>query len=122
MRYIERDPVRAGMVDHPGACRRSSCRANARGEEDAPIRPHPVFAALGGDRRTRAERYRELFRHALEPGEVGRIRAATKGKHALGNDRFAAQLASAPGRRVMRDKAGRPARGSEVEVSGDLFE
>ncbi|WP_281049917.1 hypothetical protein [Thauera sp. GDN1] len=121
MRYIELDPVRVGMVGHPGACRRSSCRANARGEEDAPIRPHPVFAALGGDRRTCAERYRELFRHALEPGEVDRIRAATKGNHALGNDRFAAQLAGVLGRRVTRGKAGCPPRGSEVELSGEWF-
>lgn len=122
MRYIELDPVRAGMVGHPGACRWSSDRANARGEEDAPIRPHPVFAALGVDHRTCAERYRELFRHALEPGEVDRIRAATNGNHALGDDRFAAELAGALGRRVMRDKAGRPARWSEVETSGNLFE
>lgn len=122
MRYIELDPVRAGMVGHPGACRRSSYPANARGEEDAPIQPHPVFAALGVDHRTRAERYRELFRHVLEPGEVDRIRAAAKGNHALGNERFAVELASALGRRVTRDTAGRPARGSEVEVSGALFE
>lgn len=122
MPYIKLNPVRAGMVDHPGACRRSSYPANAQGEEDALIQPHPVVAALGVDHRTRAERYRELFRHALEPGEVDRIRAATNGNHALGNDRFAAQLASALGRRVTRGKAGRPARGSEVETSAELFE
>ena len=122
MRYIELNPMRAGMADHSGAYRWSSYRANAQGEENALIQPHPVFAALGVDHRTRAERYRELFRHALEPGEVDQIRAATNGNYALGNDRFAAQLASALGRRVTRGKAGRPARGPEVEGSGELFE
>ena len=114
--------MRAGMADHSGAYRWSSYRANAQGEENALIRPHPVFVALGVDPRTRAERYRELFRHALEPGEVDQIRAATNGNYALGNDRFAAQLASALGRRVTRGKAGRPAHGPEVEGSGELFE
>jgi putative transposase len=32
MRYIELNPVRAGMVAHPGEYRWSSYRANAQGE------------------------------------------------------------------------------------------
>lgn len=79
MRYIELNPVRAGMVDHPGAYRWSSYRCNAQGEADELIRPHAVFTALGTDPRIRAERYRALFQNALAPGEVEQIRAATKG-------------------------------------------
>ncbi|HRO83156.1 MAG TPA: hypothetical protein PLR92_17060 [Alicycliphilus denitrificans] len=80
MRYIELNPVRAGMVDHPGAYRWSSYRGNAQGEADELIQPHAVFTALAADPRARAERYRALFQNALAPGEVDQIRAATNGK------------------------------------------
>lgn len=122
MRYIELNPVRAGMVDHPGAYRWSSYRCNAQGEADELIRPHAVFTALGADPGTRAERYRALFQNALEPGQVEQIRAATNGNYALGNDRFAAQLASALSRRVTPGKAGRPPKHPDAPASRDLFE
>lgn len=122
MRYIELNPVRAGMVDHPGAYRWSSYRCNAQGEADDLVQPHAVFTALGADTLIRAERYRGLFQHALEPGELDQIRAATNGNYALGNDRFAAQLASALSRRVTPGRAGRPPKHPDVPPSRDLFE
>jgi putative transposase len=122
MRYIELNPVRAGMVDHPGANGWSSYRYNAQGEADELIQPHAVFTALDADPRIRAERYRGFFQNALEPGEVHQIRTATNGNYALGNDRFAAQLASTPSRRVTPGRAGRPPKKSAVPESKDLFE
>lgn len=110
------------MVDEPGAYRWSSCRCKAQGEADGLIRPHAVFTALDADPRIRAERYRGLFRNALAPSEVDQIRAATNGNDALGNDRFAAQLASALSRRVTPGRAGRPPKHAEVPASRDLFE
>ena len=87
------------MVDEPGAYRWSSWRCNAQGEADGLIRPHAVFTALDADPRIRAERYRGLFRNALEPGDVGRKRAGTNDSAALGDNRFAARLASVLSRR-----------------------
>jgi hypothetical protein len=49
-RYIELNPVRADMAAHPAEYRWSSYRANAQGEEDALVRPHPLYEALGGTR------------------------------------------------------------------------
>ena len=46
MRYIELNPVRAGMVVHPGEYRWSSYRCNAQGEADPLISPHSIYAAL----------------------------------------------------------------------------
>lgn len=51
MGRIELSPVRAGMVDHPGAYRWSSYRYNAQGEADELITPHGVFTALDADRK-----------------------------------------------------------------------
>ena len=118
-RYIELNPVRAGMVEHPGEYRWSSYRANAQGEENPLLTPHETFLALGGDAESRQAAYRELFRHELEPGMVDRIRAATNGNFALGDDRFAEQIGQMLGRRVVRASPGRPRKpvAPEAEVS-----
>jgi len=46
-RYIEMNPIRAGMVEHPAEYRWSSYRANAQGEFSALRCPHPLYEALG---------------------------------------------------------------------------
>ena len=46
LRYIELNPVRAGMVDSPGAYRWSSFRANALGERNPLLTPHSVLGIV----------------------------------------------------------------------------
>jgi putative transposase len=65
MRYIELNPVRAGLVRHPALFRASSYRANALGEPDALVTPHAVYFALGRDAEARRAAYRSGFRAAL---------------------------------------------------------
>ncbi len=60
MRYIESNPVRAGLVRDPGAYRWSSFRANALGEDDVLVTPHPFYYALGRSREERCAVYRAL--------------------------------------------------------------
>jgi putative transposase len=119
-RYIELNPVRAGMVEHPAEYRWSSYRINAQGEESDLLTPHPLYQALGVSAADRQVAYRELFRYELEPGLVDAIRQATNGNYALGDDRFGAQIAQALGRRVQPGKSGRPRKLPEPE-SGALF-
>ncbi|NTV11967.1 MAG: transposase [Zoogloea sp.] len=119
-RYIELNPVRAGMVEHPAEYRWSSYRANAQGEENALLTPHPLFLALGKDSSERQPAYRELFRTELEPGLLDAIRQATNGNYALGDGRFGDQVAQALGRRALPGKAGRPRRLAEPD-SQELF-
>jgi putative transposase len=107
-RYIELNPVRAGILEHPGEYRWSSYRANAEGEENPLLTPHETFLALGGDAESRQAAYRELFRKELEPGMVDRIREATNGNFALGDDRFAEQVGQMLGRRAGKASPGRP--------------
>jgi len=47
MRYIEENPVRAGLATSPAEWRWSSHRANALGEHDPLVTPHPHYYALG---------------------------------------------------------------------------
>ena len=120
MRYIELNPVRAGMVAHPGEYRWSSYRANAQGEADKLISPHPGYESLGSDLDVRLAAYRDLFRFELDPGLVDEIRKATNGNFALGDHRFATLIESVLGKRVTPGKSGRPRKLAEPE-SGELF-
>jgi len=83
-RYIELNPVRAGMVDHPADYPWSSYRGNADGLAGrVPLTPHPLYLALGRDDRERRAAYRELFHSELEQGLLDEIRSATSGNFAL---------------------------------------
>jgi putative transposase len=75
-RYIEMNPVRAGLVSHPHAYRWSSYGANALGRPDALVSPHERFRALGDDSECRQLAYRALFDQVLDEQEVTRIRGA----------------------------------------------
>lgn len=112
-RYIELNPVRAGMVEHPAEYPWSSYRANAQGENAPLIVPHTLYLALGGDPVSRQAAYRELFRYSLEPGLVDAIRKATNGNFALGDARFGDQIADMLGRRTQPGRSGRPRKHDE---------
>ena len=113
-RYIELNPVRAGMVAHPVEYRWSSYRVNAQDEADILVKPHPLYMALGPDAAARRATYRELFRHELEPAWVDEIRRATNGNFVLGNEHFSAQVSSALGKRVVPGRSGRPRKTPEA--------
>ena len=61
MRYIEENPLRAGMVEAPGDYRWSSFRANALGVEDGLVTTHSIYERLADTPMHRIERYRALF-------------------------------------------------------------
>jgi len=65
MRYIESNPVTAGLVRQPQAYRWSSFRINALGEEDALITPHAHYCALGRSPKMRQAAYRAMFLNGL---------------------------------------------------------
>ena len=107
-RYIELNPVRAGMVEHPGGYRWSSYRCNAEGIEDALVSAHETYLSLGSDGRTRRRRYCALFRSDLEPDMISEIRACANSDLVFGNERFKDEIEQALGRRARPGKSGRP--------------
>jgi putative transposase len=66
MRYIEENPVRAGLALHPGAYPWSSYRANALGEDDALVTPHAHYCSLAHSPDARRAAYAALFARAGE--------------------------------------------------------
>lgn len=107
-RYIELNPVRAQMVEHPADYPWSSYRPNAQGHHCTWLSPHLCYLDLGHVPEQRQSAYRELFRHELEPGMIDRIRRSTNGNYVLGSDRFSEQVAAMLARRVVPGKPGRP--------------
>src|SRR5690606_6226285 len=57
IRYIELNPVRAGMVDKPEDYRWSSVHTHLGRACDPLLSPHPLYLALGHDPGQRAEAY-----------------------------------------------------------------
>ena len=119
-RYIELNPVRAGIVAHPGEYRWSSYDVNAQQGASSFLVSHETYERLGGSEEDRRAAYRELFRSDLEPEMVDKIRKATNGNYALGSERFAEEVALMLARRVPPGRSGRP-RKPDVDRNGDLF-
>ena len=119
-RYIELNPVRAGMVKHPRDYRWSSYRANAEGKPSRLLRPHEEYLALGRQDSERLAAYQALFRSELDPKEVEEIRTAVNGGFALGNARFKAEVAAMLGRRVEPGLSGRPKNNSKRPTEARL--
>ena len=65
MRYIEENPVRAGLATSPGAWPWSSYRCNALGIEDPLVTPHTYYCALGRSGEERRATYAALAATAL---------------------------------------------------------
>lgn len=76
-RYIELNPVRAGIVIYPGAYRWSSFRYSTSGEADGLLTPHELFEALGSTGAERRTAYRAMFGSPLDEATIGAIRRAT---------------------------------------------
>jgi putative transposase len=108
-RYIEMNPVRAGMVAHPRGYPWSSYSANTGDTVDVLISPHPEYLALGEDLHRRWAMYRQFFDSPLDEAAIAAIRSATSGSLPLASESFKSKLV-ADGRKVKHARPGpRPA-------------
>jgi putative transposase len=107
-RYIELNPVRAAMVEDPAHYRWTSYRANALGQQDGLLTPHPLYLALGQTEKLRREAYRALFRAHLDTDAIGDIRLALNQSQPLGSARFYAKIEKVTGQRREPKPRGRP--------------
>jgi putative transposase len=107
-RYIETNPVRAGMTRAASRYPWSSFRANANGEKSSLVTPHDEYLQLGATPSERQAVYRDFFGTAAGVMVVEQIRSATNGGFVLGDAPFKNAIARALGRRVDARRAGRP--------------
>jgi len=95
MRYIEMNPVRAGMVAMPQDYPWSSYRRNALGEGGPNadwLSSHEGYTRLGLDDMARQKAYQPLFASAIDQGDLAEIRDCTHKGWALGGERFRAEI------------------------------
>lgn len=114
-RYIESNPVRAGMVATPGDYPWSSFAHNAGVRPSALVRPHPVYLALGGTAAERFEAYRALFTRAEARADLDLIRGCINSGLALGDAEFVRRIEQESGRPASRKPGGRPRRKERSE-------
>jgi len=115
-RYIELNPVRAGMVDHPAEYAWSSYRANALGYDSKLLTPHVVYLALGANPIARCSRYERLFPANLPDSVLNEIRLASNKALLLGGARFRQQIEDQLGYRLPPMARGGDRRSAKFKV------
>ena len=94
-RYIELNPVRAGMAAHPRDYRWSSYAHNAGEKANDWLVPHPLYQALGLTAAQRVRAYAGLFSAEIDVEDTARIRAAVNLGIGVNDARFREEMVRA---------------------------
>lgn len=107
-KYIELNPVRAGLVMDPGDYRWSSYHSNGLGVESSLLTPHSIYRQLGKSKPDRITNYRKLFESHVEGELLIDIRYSLNKGLVLGSEKFKSEVEDLTGRRVRPLRRGRP--------------
>ncbi len=99
-RYIELNPVRAGMVAHAVDYPWSSYRCHALGIDNPVLTPHALYQSLGDSAEVRQAAYRALFETALDEKTLDELRTAVNKAWVLGDSQFKLRIANQLDRRL----------------------
>ena len=109
-RYIELNPLRAGLVRNPVDYQWSSYRHNALGQTNQLITLHDTYRKLGSSKSSRQSRYQALVASSVGHEYLNDIRHGIKKSLPVGNDEFKARLETKLGKSLGSGKIGRPAK------------
>lgn len=107
-RYIELNPVRAGLVNAPQHYEWSSYNANALGQPSSFIAPQFDWLSLGETDEDRRMAYRALVSSGLSDAELAAVREAINANAALGSREFVLDVQAQAGRAAGAVPRGRP--------------
>ena len=107
-RYIELNPVRAGMVASPADYPWSSHRENIGRPSQRIVEPHACFRALGSSPTERASCYAAIVDERLPDRTVQALRRGTSKCVPVGRDDFIRDIEQDSGVRFGPRKRGRP--------------
>lgn len=107
-RYVEMNPVRAGMVDIPEQYDWSSYRAKVGMAENDMLDMDPVYLGLGETAEKRRVRYAEWVHADIPKHEINLIRNALQRGQLTGNPRFVDEVERKTGQRIEMRGQGRP--------------
>ena len=120
-RYIELNPVRAGMVDGPGQYKWSSYGYNALGINNNGLTQHDIYMRLGKTDALRQSAYKALFSHHLDADALDLIRANTKKNTIVGNSRFQDEIQQVLKCRVKKLEHGGDRKSSEFDSNSSVL-
>jgi putative transposase len=112
-RYIELNPVRAGLAGSAADYRWSSHRHYVYGFSNPMLTPHSIMQSLATEDSARREAYLALFKEPLDPAVVDLIRSSTNKGWPIGSEDFVRRVEVALGRGARPPKRGRPRKQSE---------
>lgn len=107
-RYIELNPVRAGLARHAADYPWSSHGHNAMGQDSDIIVEHTLYQALGRSFKERRFAYSKLFTDPMDDALLRRIRNAANQGRVLGDDDFRSEIEKTLSRSLKPAKRGRP--------------
>jgi putative transposase len=107
-RYIELNPVAAGIVNTPEQYRWSSYRWHAWGNTNTLIHDHALYQQLGSTDKERQYAYRDLFKLQIPDQDIHKVKMSLEYNYPLGNERFKQQVENVLGRNVGHNQRGRP--------------
>lgn len=105
-RYIEMNPVRAGMTKSPADYQWSSFHFNALGQQDNLVVPHEIYLSMGKGQEERRLAYLTLFESGLSSYDIKAISEGTEKGEAIGSEKFQEDIARRIKRRVKRLRHG----------------
>jgi len=116
-RYIEMNPVRAGIVMHPREYPWSSYLIHAEGKTNSLVDCDPWYESLGIDAHTRGRAYETWLEESIPKGEWDSIRMAIRRSGWAGSEQFGKQIAVILGRVVENRPPGRPKHTAKINLS-----
>lgn len=109
MRYVDLNPVRAGLCRHPGEYRWSSYAHKVGQSDDVDwLDPDPVTWEMGADDPSRQRAYARFVMADIADGEEALIRTAVRRNQLTGGGRFVDEIEQRTGRRIEARGPGRP--------------
>ena len=116
-RYIELNPLRAGIVGRPEQYRWSSFGAKAGLWEDRRLDLDPCYLAMGETEQQRQSGYAPFVSRGVRPSDLMLIREALQRGQLTGSERFVDEIDRKLGVRVERQGQGRPAKCKKINLS-----
>lgn len=114
-RYVELNPVRAGMVNRPEEYQWSSYSTRMGLSDMGGVDDHECYQALGKNMHERNMRYKEFVRSAIPDGEWALIRQSVQRGQLTGNNIFIDEVERMTGRRIEHRSPGNQRRNKLIK-------
>ncbi|PIQ88481.1 MAG: hypothetical protein COV72_08100 [Candidatus Omnitrophica bacterium CG11_big_fil_rev_8_21_14_0_20_42_13] len=94
MRYIEQNPLGAGIVDQPEKYPFSSYNVNIKIEKDSLVDKddNPAYLSFGNTTEARIKRYKGFVSEPLENSKLELVRKSLGGQSHFASEKFQAQI------------------------------